>query len=39
MSSDSEIAYESSNHYFYTPSDLGEALLSINHALREIDGK
>lgn len=39
MSSDSEIAYESSNHYFYTPSDLGEALLSINHALRVIDEK
>ena len=34
MSVDSEIAYESSNHYFYIPSDLGEAYLSINHALR-----
>ena len=30
MSADSEIGYESSNHYFYIPSDLGEALLSVN---------
>lgn len=36
LSADSEIAYESSNHYFYIPSDLGEAYLSINYALRQI---
>ena len=37
MSADSKIAYESSNHYFYIPSDLGEAYLSINYALRQIE--
>ena len=37
VSADSEIAYESSNHYFYIPSDLGEAYLSINHALRWLE--
>lgn len=36
LSADSEIAYESSNHYFYIPSDLGEAYLSINYVLRQI---
>ena len=36
MSADSKIAYESSNHYFYIPSDLGEAYLSINYALRQL---
>lgn len=34
LSADSEIAYESSNHYFYLPCDLGEAYLSILHAER-----
>ena len=39
LSADSEIAYESSNHYFYIPCDLGEALLSINYALRELKNR
>ena len=37
VSADSEIAYESSNHYFYLPCDLGEAYLSVNYALRKIE--
>jgi hypothetical protein len=37
LSADSEIAYESSNHYFYIPSDLGEAYLSVQYALRWIE--
>lgn len=37
LSADSEIAYESSNHYFYIPSDLGEAYLSVKYALRWIE--
>ena len=37
VSADSEIAYESSNHYFYIPSDLGEAYLSVNYALRWLE--
>ena len=36
LSSDSKIAYESSNHYFYLPCDLGEAYLSVKYALREL---
>ena len=34
IKADSEIAYESSNHYFYLPCDLGEAYLSVLYALR-----
>ena len=37
MSVDSEIAYESSNHYFYLPCDLGEAYLSVLYALRWLE--
>jgi hypothetical protein len=39
VSIDSEIAYESSNHYFYLPCDLGEAYLSILHAERWLQKK
>jgi hypothetical protein len=39
VSIDSEIAYESSNHYFYLPCDLGEAYLSILHAERWLQNK
>lgn len=34
LSADSKIAYESSNHYFYLPCDLGEAYVSVLYALR-----
>ena len=37
LSADSKIAYESSNHYFYLPCDLGEAYLSVLYALRWLD--
>ncbi len=37
LSADSKIAYESSNHYFYLPCDLGEAYLSVKYALRWLD--
>lgn len=37
LSDDSKIAYESSNHYFYLPCDLGEAYLSVLYALRWIE--
>ena len=37
LSNDSKIAYESSNHYFYLPCDLGEAYLSVLYALRWIE--
>ena len=37
LSEDSKIAYESSNHYFYLPCDLGEAYLSVLYALRWIE--
>ena len=39
VSADSEIAYESSNHYFYIPADLGEAYLSVQYALRWLSGR
>ena len=37
VSSDSKIAYESSNHYFYLPCDLGEAYLSVLYALEWLE--
>lgn len=37
LSADSKIAYESSNHYFYLPCDLGEAYLSVLYALRWLE--
>ena len=37
LSDDSKIAYESSNHYFYLPCDLGEAYLSVLYALRWLE--
>ena len=37
LSKDSKIAYESSNHYFYLPCDLGEAYLSVLYALRWLE--
>ncbi|MEB2362085.1 MAG: hypothetical protein OZ929_12165 [Bryobacterales bacterium] len=33
----SVIAYEASNHYFYTPLDLVEKVLNCSHVIRELD--
>jgi hypothetical protein len=34
--SDSRIGYESSNHYFYLPQDIAEAIISIKHCLKNL---
>jgi hypothetical protein len=34
--SDSRIGYESSNHYWYIPIDIAEAIISIKHFLKQI---
>ena len=39
LSADSKIAYESSNHYFYLPCDLGEAYLSVLYAQRWLESE
>jgi hypothetical protein len=34
--SDSRIGYESSNHYWYIPDDIAEAVISIQYALKQV---